>query len=435
MKLNIKQRTKNKEQPSQLLTQAMDQVLTLPTTSFEKADVPIRYFQKEFASGLRILDDWQRLDGWSGKGKEDYKSDFIRAVLYGNDIPKIMEYTLLGDETEKKRILDGGHRTRAIHEFKTGAFSVKLDGNYYWWVVPDDTRPVRDGDGRNKELPQTFKNRFDNYSLTVTTYLNLTDEQARQKFNELNHCRPMNTPEVINSHSSLLVDYLRKEWSSFIKDEDSTEYQEIQTMFSLSKKDLNNLNHMKVMVSLFSLVERCGKIDALDYCQPGDALRYVRANDDAELNTQFSRSEFLTVWRKFTDAMQKYSEWYGEMVTLEDEDTDYEFTLTNHSESLTYFHYINSLSGGTLSDEKNSKIFEFSEKCHTYRKQFPKLNKELDGAKRGPIDVIEDVQGRLNTLEQEVGDKVVNWLKTFTNNGSGKSNMKKRHSILRDLLD
>ena len=51
------------------------------------------------------------------------------------------------------------------------------------------------------------------------------------------------------------------------------------------------------------------------------------------------------------------------------------------------------------------------------------------------MDAIADVQERLNTLEQEVGDEVVNWLKTFTNNGSGKNNMKKRFLILKELLD
>ena len=43
-----------------------------------------------------------------------YKADFISSIINGDDVPKIMEYTLLGDELQKKRILDGGHRTRCI---------------------------------------------------------------------------------------------------------------------------------------------------------------------------------------------------------------------------------------------------------------------------------------------------------------------------------
>tara|TARA_Y100001935_G_scaffold254262_1_gene262692 strand:+ start:2991 stop:4259 length:1269 start_codon:yes stop_codon:yes gene_type:complete len=412
---------------------ALAGALNIPLTNFVTSHVPIRYFQKEFEDGLRTLDSWQRLDGWSGKGREDYKSDFIKAILHGNDIPKIMEYTLLGDESQKKRILDGGHRTRAIHEFKTGEFSVKLEGNYYWWTVPDPARPERDGEGRNKELPQSLKNRFEEYSLTVTTYKDLTDAQARQKFNELNHCRPMNTPEVINSHASLLIDYLRKEWSNFIDDPDSDDYKGIQKLFNLTKKDLDKLNHMKVMVSLFALIDRNRNGDVFDYCQPGDALKYVRASDDAELNTQFSRSEFLPRWRKFTTGMENYAEWYEEITNIQEEGNDYEFSLTNHSEALTFFHYINSLPA-LPSDEDNEKIFEFSEKCNKFKKMFPKLNKELDAAKRGSLDAIAEVQEKLDALETEVGDQVVAWLGSFKNNGSGKTNMKKRHSILRELL-
>jgi len=414
----------------------MDQALTLPTITYEKQDIPIRYFSKEFKDGMRILDVWQRLDGWSGKERVDYKPDFIKAILEGSDIPKIMEYTLLGDDEEKKRILDGGHRTRAIHEFKEGEFPVKLQGNYYWWKLSDGTdRPDRENStGRNKVLPNTWKNRFDNYSLTVTTYKDLTDEEARIKFNELNHCRPMNIPEVINSHSSMLVDYLRKEWH-FISDEESIGYREVQDKFCLKKHELNNLNHMKVMTSTFSLIERDGKTDVFDYCQPGDALKYVRAKDDAGLNTQFSRSEFLVLWRKFTDAMTKYNQWFEEMKTLEDEGTDYEFVLSNHSEALTYWHYINTLPGPSVTDEKNAMIFEFSEKCHKYKKESKLLNKQLGGSMRGSTIVIGEIQEKLDSLESDVGEEVVKWLNTFTNNGAGKGNMTKRYKILKSILD
>ena len=71
--------------------------LTVPKIQIDKVDIPIKYFQQEFAQGFRILDTWQRLDGWSGKERGDYKPVFIKAILYGYDIPKIMEYTLVGD--------------------------------------------------------------------------------------------------------------------------------------------------------------------------------------------------------------------------------------------------------------------------------------------------------------------------------------------------
>ena len=402
-------------------------LLGLHTFRHGKEDIAIRYFQKEFNDGERILDLWQRLDGWSGKDRENYRPDFIRSILQGNDIPKIMEYTLHGDATYKKRILDGGHRTRCINSFMKGEFPVKIGENYYYWILPQSDKPREEAENKNRELPEQYKHSFLDYKLTVTTYHDLTDEQAREKFNELNHCRPMNTPEVINSHSSFLVDHLRKEWS-FVNDPSSEEYKQIQRDFSLTKKDIHNLNHMKVMVSLFSLIERDGESDNYDYCQPGDALKYVRACDDEVLNTQFTRDEFIVVWQQFTDGMEQYREWIDYMF-------DNGFTLASHSEALTYFQYVTScdLDCSDESSEDNAKIIDFSRKCKDYRKKSPKYEKELKDVRGKPISKIEETQQKLNELNDEVGELVVDWIGTFKNNGSGKSNLRKREGILQQL--
>ena len=57
--------------------------------------------------------------------------------------------------------------------------------------------------------------------------------------------------------------------------------------------------------------------------------------------------------------------------------------LSQISEALTYWHYINSLPGPSVPDEKNGIAFEFSDKCHRYKKESKVLNKQLDAAKRG----------------------------------------------------
>ena len=245
----------------------------------------------------RILDPWQRLDDWNGNDKKHYKPDLIKTILHGNYIPGIVEYTLKGDTTAKRRILDGGHRTRTIDEFMDGRFPVKLSTeNYYWWNK-DDSRPARVGGGRDLILPNELKDIFKNYKVSVTTYLNLTDEQARGMFNDLNHCSPMKVHEVINSHSSLLIDNLRELWGDIVLNREeervilnktidilkqlkeegtltgeqgeelfnahdkvkdikkiSDEYANIRKIFGIPKKDLESLKYMKVLISLFSLV-------------------------------------------------------------------------------------------------------------------------------------------------------------------------------------
>jgi len=213
----------------------------------EKADIPIRYFQGEYENGERILDKWQRLDRWSTL----YKQSFIKSILMGNDIPKIMEYTLKDDETKKRRILDGGHRTRCIHEFMNGEFGVKVGENYYYWTLENSGEKRSKSKNKNLELPEEYKRSFLNHKLTITTYIDLTDKEARERFNELNHCNPMSNSEVINSHSSLLVDNLRQFWDI----NDSNVCDQLKKRFALSKKELDKQNYMKVLVSLFSLID------------------------------------------------------------------------------------------------------------------------------------------------------------------------------------
>ena len=112
----------------------MEHILTLKRYVSEKKDIPIEYFNTEFLQGKRILDPWQRLDGWN----QDYKTSFIKSILQGNDIPKIMQYTLKEDSTQKQRILDGGHRTRCISEYINGDFGIKINNHHYWWEIPGD---------------------------------------------------------------------------------------------------------------------------------------------------------------------------------------------------------------------------------------------------------------------------------------------------------
>jgi hypothetical protein len=391
---------------------------------FEKEDVALKYFNQEYNDGERMLDVWQRLDAWV----DEYKVKFIIAVLESSDIPKIWQYTLKGDTLKKKRILDGGHRTRAINEFINGDFGVPLsDGNWYFYVLESEKqgKEREKGVGQNRVLPDEYQHQFDNYKLSVTTYTDLTDEEARCKFNELNHCRPMTTSEVINSHSSLLIDFLRKEWSYFIDKEDSDDFTRIKRMFSLKKKDMEKLNHMKILVSLFSLIERKGSEDKFSYCEPKDALTYIRSKDDNFLNTQFNKEEFIPLWNRFTDAIEKYKLF---IETLEKKD----FQLSNHSEAISLFHYLNTI--GEPTDEMYDDLVSFHNNCEIYRRDSKKYEKGLNHAKDKDIKDIENTQTSFKTLEKEVGDYVIKWVGSFQNNGSGSTNLKKRKEILDRVL-
>ena len=393
--------------------------------NFDKEDVAIKYFNQEYNDGERMLDVWQRLDAW----KEEYKVMFIIAVLESSDIPKIWQYTLKGDTLKKKRILDGGHRTRAINEFIKGDFGVPLsDGNWYFYVLESEKqgKEREKGKGQNRVLPDEYRDNFDEYKLSVTTYKNLTDKEARCKFNELNHCRPMTKSEVINSHSSCLIDSLRTEWSYFIDKEDSEDFTRIKRMFSLKKKDMERLNHMKILVSLFSLIERKGSDDQFSYCEPKDALTYIRSKDDDVLNTQFSREEFIPLWDNFTNAIEKYRTFIETLM-------EQGFQLNNHSEAISLFHYVNTI--GDPTDETYNNLVSFNTDCEKYRKSSQKYGKELKNVEGKEIDSIKETQDSLKDLQKEVGDNVTNWIGSFQNNGSGSTNLLKRKKILDNVLN
>jgi hypothetical protein len=395
--------------------------------NFDKEDVAIKYFNQEYNDGERMLDVWQRLDAWT----DEYKVKFIIAVLESSDIPKIWQYTLKGDMLKKKRILDGGHRTRAINEFIKGDFGVPLsDGNWYFYVLESEKqgKEREKGCGQNRTLPEEYQYKFDNYKLSVTTYTDLTDKEARCKFNELNHCRPMTTSEVINSHCSFLIDFLRKEWSYFIDKEDSDDFTRIKRMFSLKKKDMERLNHMKILVSLFSLIERKGSDDQFSYCEPKDALTYIRSPTPKTpyLDTQFNKEEFIPLWNRFTGAIEKYKLF---IETLEKKD----FQLSNHSEAVSLFHYINTI--GELTEEMYDKLVSFNNNCEIYRRDSKKYEKGLSNTKDKDIKDIKNTQTSFKTLEKEVGDDVIKWVGSFQNNGSGSTNLLKRKKILDNVLN
>ena len=60
----------------------------------------------------------------------------------------------------------------------------------------------------NRVMTDYEKNIFDNYLLTITIYENLSENEARSKFNKLQNAQPMSMADIINSHESHLVDYL-----------------------------------------------------------------------------------------------------------------------------------------------------------------------------------------------------------------------------------
>mgnify|MGYP000846256381 FL=1 len=156
---------------------------------------------------------WQREEGWS----TDYKDKLIESIVLGIDIPKF--YIGKIKDTELQYIMDGGHRSRAIKQFKNNEISFVLDGTnvYYDKKFDHNTR-------NTTVLSKGAREHFDNFQLTIVTYINIEEKDCRRIFNLLQNARPMDIEDVINSYESEFIDFIRELINHKINSQTITEY-------------------------------------------------------------------------------------------------------------------------------------------------------------------------------------------------------------------
>lgn len=460
----------------------------------------IKNYISEYKSGEVNLEDWQRCDGWDSiKGDDgktaNYRQKLIISILNDSDIPKIYLYSKPPNEeipVPNKHILDGGHRTRAINDYLCANYGIRLkDNNVYWWALANEEHHRDVAKGQNRILPEILKNKIKNYKLTLTTYENMTEKEARIKFNELNNHRPMTQSEVINSHSSRLVDSFRSlmDLDGIIKikigevDEDETiqdvsnylesiyDYLEADKVddfvnmneesplfkifklyedengiksiylskdyfmeaFKLKEKDIEMHGYMKIFTTIFSIIERGhSEVDEFSYCEPKNSLKYIRANDFEILNTQYDEQELSVLWSKFENCILK---WILTFFLIRENETYEKWTCCSIAEAVSIYHFINKstafvIENGHISEE----IIDLIDKCRIYRTASSPLKKVLKKAELESQQNIENTKKNLLKLEEDVGSNIVLWCETFQNNGLGKANLKKRYQILSTIL-
>jgi len=365
---------------------------------------------------------WQRFDGWPVK----YKSEFIKAILEGKDIPKIYTYTDPEDWT-KRWVLDGGHRTRALLEFVRGDFSIPLnDGNHYVFAEKSEAERETKKKGRKKAtnqtllLPEEVKRHFQMKSLQVVTYSNIVEEQARVIFNELNHQRAMTDAELINSHSSLLVDYLRGLSESIVD--------EIVSLVPKFKKDKHE--YLKHLVAMFSLLERHTD-DKFHYCEPKNALRYVKGNGQPDEgrptnNAQFPQGEMDALTHRYNENMQRFIELLEQL-------TESNVKLLE-GDAYTLFHFLYEKRKTYTVERVKDVVAELMNNVCIYKEEEKRLNKIMkDHSKHTPETLNLAKQG-LESLNSSSENHVVEWAKTTKNNPCGSGNMRTRYILLSNLF-
>jgi len=374
------------------------------------------YIRKE-TEGRLYFPPWQRHDKW----KPEYKSVFIRSILEGKDIPKIYVYTDPVDWMNQW-VLDGGHRTRAIIEFVKGEFSVPLkDGNNYVFKGNTEKEPKKEG--RKKSIHQTIllpdnvRSHFLKKSLQVVTYSDISETQSRCIFNELNHQRPMTDAELINSHGSLLVDYLRG-MSNTIVDE-------LIKLVPRFKK--NNHDYLKHLVAMFSLLER-PDVDKFNYCEPKNALRYVRGNGVPDgtkptNDAQFKPEEMDTLMHRYDENIRRF------MMFLE-KINESDITNLLDGDAYTLFHFLYEKRSTNEIDPMVEIVVELLKKVAVYKEEETRLNKIMKYHSNHTTETLNQTKQGLDDLCSHTDDYVIDWAKTTKNNPCGPGNMKTRYRIL-----
>jgi hypothetical protein len=380
------------------------------------SDIRIRDFVKKYEEGEMTYPLWQRYDKWSTL----YKRVFIRSLLEGKDIPKI--YTCEDPEDSfKEYILDGGHRTRAIVEFIHGKFSIPLnDKNWYVFTQLEDgstVKPVGRGSTTNQTilLPEVLQTRLLRTQLQVVSYSGLDDDTSRTIFNELNHQRAMTVPELVNMHSSRLVDGLRELAEGDI----------VKNLVSLVPKfKISNHEFYKPLVAMFSITERPGE-EAFKYCEPASLILYVQGDgtdDDKgkqKNDAQFTEEEMDVLLPNFVESLNVFAEVLEQIQPTKINGTGDVYSL------FQYVHHNQSVGVDTLSE----RVKTFVERVNAYKGQ----EKQIDKIMKHPSSSLETIRQKkieLDALREATGPHIVEWTATTQNNPCGCSNMRTRHRVL-----
>ena len=386
------------------------------TSQYTIAEYMDRYGKEEFG-----FPKWQRYDKWT----LSFKTALILSILQNKGIPKIFTYQNK-DAENKEYILDGGHRTRAIYGFMNNQFSIQLcDGNRYMWKLNETQSKTRkDNVNKNKslELPSHIKEIFLKRKLELTTYHDISEADARVIFNELNNQRPMTSCEVINAWSSELVDNIRLLAETPYRNELSY----VHYMKRLIKgMKVDHHEYMKTVVGMFSMIERSKNSsgDIFHYCEPKNALTYIQASNDENLNTQFSGEEMRVLWTNFMNTFEKFCQFIETLRTYMG-DMNYQ-PLSGEANTMFYLCY------KTEDDININIIGDFIMNAYSYKKQMDQLNRK---EKKSTSQIKLQVAQKRCQLDEETSIHIKEWNDTTQNNSNGYINLRKRESILKEIL-
>jgi hypothetical protein len=158
-------------------------------------------------------------DGDENNPGDPWQRGLIASVLKNEKIPslslrklkskKVFVYYSISSEEFIIEIIDGGHRTRTLFNFRNGllktpeGLELSLNGKVY------DSSEC--GNKTFEELPKDVQNFFLNeIKLSIDLYTDLTDDEAGEKFRTLNNLHEMSAQEKRQSHKVQISKSIRE---------------------------------------------------------------------------------------------------------------------------------------------------------------------------------------------------------------------------------
>lgn len=375
-------------------------------------EYPIKEWIDYFNTNKFQLPIWQRQHCWDSK--DDYASELIKSILLGHDIPKLYLAVI---NSGPWQLIDGGHRTRSINSYMNNKFSIKIDGcEYYYNKTPKSTRNTKCLSDESDIFAK-----FNDYKLTVSKYENVSEKVARDIFNKLQNSAPMTVPDVINSHESYLIDFLR-------------ELMKTQITVNGSKKPLHKFYTKGKLKSIDNdrnsllLEELCSKFTIfypMDYNTDGLTDRSTMALSSLLKGTNKS-SPTLQYVRNFTDELTEdtkanFIKFMENFIKIKQE---YEERNINISEG-----ELNSLIHSELyvTNFCRPKFDKFIEVCYKYNDY--RVKSEKQKKHKNYVEAQKSNESADNLNDKYDGD-IVAWAKTKKSGGNDKSGMKNRLGLI-----
>src|SRR5574344_1395798 len=140
---------------------------------------------------LNFSNEVQRGHVWDIKAK----SLLIDSMLRGIKIPYLVAARIIVGEKKVYDMLDGKQRSSAILEFKANGFKL-TDLQEFTYTDEAGKEQEVDLNGLTYDtLPEGIRDRFDSYSLTVSYYDDITQEEIDELFIRLNNGKPLNASD------------------------------------------------------------------------------------------------------------------------------------------------------------------------------------------------------------------------------------------------